>query len=133
MSHHAALKKRKRPDPLGAVDNLIRHHEVARLDLFLQGPDGAERDDAAHPEGAEGGDVRAVGHFVRRERVVRAVAREEGYRDGFVFEDGDGRRGGAPGGGDSQGGDGGEAFEVLEAGAPDYGYVDGPWDGCQQC
>jgi hypothetical protein len=129
MSHDAALEKRKRSHPLGAVDDLIRHHKVAWLDLLLQGADGAEGDDAAHAEGAEGGDVGAVRHFMRRERVVRAVAGEEGDGDRIVREDGDGRGGGSPGGGWSEGGDGGEAFEVLKAGAADDGYVDGSWGG----
>jgi hypothetical protein len=129
MSHDAALEKRKRSHPLGAVDDLIWYHKVARLDLLLQGADGAEGDDAAHAERAEGGDVGAVRHFVRRERVVRAVAGEEGDGDRIVGEDGDGRGGSAPGGGGREGGDRGEAFEVLEAGAADDGYVDGSLGG----
>jgi hypothetical protein len=89
MSHDSALKKRKRPHALRPVDNLVRHHEVARLDLFLQGADGAEGDDAAYAEGAEGGDVGTVWHFVRCKRVVNSMAGEEGDGDGVVFEDGD--------------------------------------------
>jgi len=124
MSHHSTLEKCKRPHAFRAVDNLIRHHEVPRLDLFLQGANGAEGYDAAHPEGAERGDVGAVGHFMRGERVVDAVAGEEGDRHRVVMEDGDGGGGLAPGSGHREGGNGGEAFELLQAGAADDSYVD---------
>ena len=127
VSHDPALKKCKRPHALRPVDNLVRHHKVARLDLFLQGAHGAEGDDAAHAEGPEGSDVRPAGYFVRGERVVDAVPGEEGDGDGVVCEDGDGGGGGAPGGSDCEGGDGREAFKVLEAGAADDGYVDRSW------
>lgn len=125
MADDAALEKSKGPHALGPVDDLVRHDEVAWADLFLQRADGAEGDDAAHAQRAQRRDVGAAGHFVRRERVVRAVAREEGDGDRVVGQDGDGGRGRAPGGGDGEGGDGGEAFEALEAGAADDGYVDG--------
>ncbi len=131
MHHEPVLKERMRPDPLCSVDDLIRHHEVARLDFFGETAGGAERDDTSHAEFAQGGDVGARGDFRRVEFVVRAVAGNERDGDLFarrgrrVFEDGDraGRR--SPGRVDRQNGRLVEVREVVEAGAADHGDVDG--------
>ena len=97
MRHHAALKERKRPNPLRPVDNLVRHHEIPWFHFLRQRADSAEGDDGADAEGAEGGDVGAGGDFVGCEGVVEAVAGEEGdgvgvgrVGGGGVGEDGDG-------------------------------------------
>lgn len=58
---------------------------------------------------------------------MRAVAREEGDRGRSVAEDRDGGGGHSPRRGDVEGGDWGVAFELLEAGAADYGDVDFAW------
>lgn len=91
-----ALEESKRPNTLGPVNDLVRHHEVARLDLLGQTSRGAEGDDAPDTEFAEGRDVGARGDFGRIVLVVHAVPRQKGDR-GFmsggwrwVFEDGDG-------------------------------------------
>ena len=47
-----------------------------------------------------------------------------------MVEDGDGRRGSAPGSGDVERGDGSEARKGLEAGATDHRDGDGAWMCC---
>ena len=42
----AAAEERRWPRPRGAVDELVRHDDVQRRDLFLQAADGADGDDA---------------------------------------------------------------------------------------
>lgn len=127
MSDDSTLEERERPHALGAINDLVRDDEISRLDLLLQTADGGEGNDAAHAEGAQSGDVGAVGHLVRCEAVVGAVAREEGDGGRFVAEDRDGGGGHSPWRGDVEGGDGGVAFELLEAGAADHGDVDFTW------
>lgn len=133
VADHAALEEGEGADPLGAVDDLIGHHEVARADLLLQAADGAEGDDGAHADTAEGGNVGAVGHLVRRELVVQAMARQEGDGDGLaggrgrVVEDGDGRGGLAPRRADVEGRGESEVGQRLQAGAADDSNVDGVW------
>lgn len=48
VGDHSSLKECPRPEPLGAINDLVRDHEVARLDLFLQAPDGGEGDDGTN-------------------------------------------------------------------------------------
>lgn len=97
MAHHAALEESERPDALGAVDDLIRHHEIPGLDRLLQAAYGRESDDGADADRAERGDVCAGGDLVRCEFVVQAMAGEERDGDGLsrrrrgVVEDGDWR------------------------------------------
>jgi hypothetical protein len=124
MSHNPTLKERKRPNTLRAINNLIRHDEISRLDLFSERSDCAEGDDAPYANGAESGNVGAVGDFVGCERVVGSVTGEEGDRDGVVLEDGDRRGGRAPRGVYVERGDRRVAFEFLEAGAAYDGNVD---------
>ena len=69
-----------------------------------------------------------------RDLVVQAVTREEGDGDGGaaaggVVQDSDGRGGTAPGGCWVERGDGGEAWEGLQAGAANYGDGDGTCGG----
>jgi hypothetical protein len=123
VSDNPALEERERADALGAIDNLVGNDKVAGLDLLLQRADGGEGNDTADTEGAEGCDVGAVGDFVGSERVVGAVAGEEGDGGVLVGEDRDGRGRGAPGSGDVQGGDRGVTFELLETGSADDGDV----------
>jgi hypothetical protein len=134
VADHAALEEGEGADALGAVDDLVRDDEVARLDGFLQRADGAEGDDGAHAQAAEGSDVGAGGDLVGRDLVVQAVARQEGNGDGLaaaggVVQDGDGRGGSAPGSGRVERGDGGETWEGLQAGATDHGDGDGTCGG----
>lgn len=127
VADDATLEEGEGADALGAVDDLVRDDEVHGLDLLLQGADGGEGDDAADADGAQGGDVGAGGHLVRRELVVQAVAGEEGDGHAGVLEDHD--RGGrlAPGRRRVQGGDGRVTLQLAEAGAADDGDVDGAW------
>ncbi len=126
VADDTVLEEGERPDPLGAIDHRVRHHEVARLDFFAERADGREGDDGPHADGAERRDVGACGHFVRGVLVVDAVAGEEGDGDGLagagggVLEDGDWRGGSAPRGAWVEGGDFVEVGEVGEAGAADY-------------
>lgn len=123
VSHNPALEESERTNTLGAIDDLVWDHEVAGLDLLLQRADGGEGNDAADAEGAESGDVGAVGDFMGGKGVVGAVAGEEGDGGVLVGEDRDGGGRCAPGSGDVQGGDGGVTFELLEAGSADDGDV----------
>ena len=60
--------------------------------LDLQPADGARRQHLADAEAAQRPHVRAVRHLVRREVVVRPVARQEG--DGTALDGADRDRGG---------------------------------------
>ena len=81
VADDAVVEEGEGPDPLRAVDDLVRDDEVARLDGFAQRADGAEGDDGPDAEGAQGGDVGPGGDFVRRVLVMQAVAGEEGNWD----------------------------------------------------
>jgi hypothetical protein len=74
VSNHASLKEGKRPYALGAVDDLIWNHEIARPDLFLQAPYSAESDDGPHTYRTKSSNVGLILDFVRRELVVQAMA-----------------------------------------------------------
>jgi hypothetical protein len=67
MAHDAAVEEGEGAHALGAIDDLVRHDEVAGPNVLLQRADGAEGDDAAHAQRAQGGEVGAVGDFVGRE------------------------------------------------------------------
>lgn len=114
MTHHPLLKEGKWPNALRAIDDLIRHHEIPRLDLLLQTANGTERNDAAHTKTSQSGDVGAHWYLVWCVLVGEAVSGEEG--DGLVgvLEDGNWGGGRAPWSVDVQGRDWGEAFEVCE-------------------
>lgn len=130
MADHTLLEEGEGPHALGAVDDLVGHHEVARADLLLQRADGGEGDDGAHAEVAQGGDVGLVLDLVRRVLVVEAVAREEGDGHGLagagrvVLQDADGRRRLAPRRVDVEPGGEREAGQRRYAGAADHGDVD---------
>jgi hypothetical protein len=125
VADYSSFEERKRPDPFGAINDLIRNHEISRLDLLSQASDGRKGDHTSHTETPQSGDVGTVRDLVRGELVVEAVAREEGDGGVVVLEDGDGGGGGTPGCLYVELGDGDEAFEGLEAGAAYDGYVDG--------
>ena len=125
MADDTALKEGERPDTLGAIDDLVGNDKVHGLDLLAKGADGGEGDDAADADVSQGGDAGAVGHLVGRELVVQAVAGEEGDVGAVVGEDADGRGRRAPGGDGVEHGDGLVALQLAQAGAADYGDVDG--------
>lgn len=124
VSHQALLEEGEGADALSAIDNLVRHNEVHRLDVLLQGPDGAEGNDGAHADVSQGGDVGAGGHLVGGELVVGAMAGQEGDGHAVVLEDADGGRGVAPGRQGVDGCDGRVALDLGEAGAAYNGDVD---------
>lgn len=130
MTYHTALEKGKRPHALGAIDDLIRHNKVPRLDLLLQTADRGKRNDGPDTQTPQGGDVGAIRHLVRRKLVVETMARDEGDGDGLsaagggVVEDADGGGGLAPRRVDVQTCDMCEARERLQSGTAN----DGDWD-----
>lgn len=125
VSHHAALEEGEGADALGAVNDLVGHHKVAGLDVFLQTSHGGEGNDGAHAEVAQGGYVGAGGDLVRCEFVVQAMAREKGDGDGVagggrrVVQDRNGRRRRAPGRGGLEGRYVSEARQRLQTSAAD--------------
>lgn len=131
MPDEASFEESPRPDALGAIDDLVRHDEIARSDLLLQAADGGEGDDGADAERAEGGDVGARGDFVRGELVVEAVAGEEGDGGwvpgcgGGVVQDRDWGGGSAPRGRGVEGCDWREVCEFFQACAAYHGDADG--------
>ena len=130
VADHAAFEEGEGADALGAVDDLVGHHEVARADVLLQRPDGGEGDDGAHTEVPQGGHVGLVLDLVRREFMVQAVARQEGDGDVVararrgVVQDGDGRRRRAPRRVDVECGREREAGERLDTRAAYHGNAD---------
>lgn len=130
MAHHASLEESERPDALGAIDNLVRHNEIPRLDLLLQTANSRKGNDRPHANGAKRSDVGTGRYLMRGEFVVQTMAREESDSDGlarrgrWVVQDGNGRRGCAPWGLDIQVCDMGEAREGLQACASNDGNVD---------
>lgn len=59
VSDHAAFEEGEGADAFCAVDDLVRHDKVARLDVLAQTADGGEGNNCAHAERAEGGNVGA--------------------------------------------------------------------------
>lgn len=132
VADDTALEEGKGADALCSVDGLVGHDKVHGLNLLLQRPDGGEGHDAPHADVAKGGNVGSVGHLVRRELMVQAVAREEGDVGALVREDLDRRRGSAPGRLRVDNGHGLEAVELPEAGAADDGDVNGLCEGWKE-
>lgn len=81
MADHALLEESEWPDALGAVNDLVRHDKVPRLDRLLQTAYSGEGNDSADTDGAESRDVGAGGNLMRCEFVVQAMAGEESDRD----------------------------------------------------
>jgi hypothetical protein len=96
VSNNSSIEKSEWADPLGAVNDLVRHDKVHGLDLLLQGPDGGEGDDAADADRAQRSDVGPHRDLVRGNLVVHAVAGEERDRMAVVLEDLDRGAGGSP-------------------------------------
>lgn len=125
VCHRAALEESERTDALGPIDHLVRHDKVSGFDVLLQTANGGKGDDGAHADGAQGRDVGPRRDFVRGNFVVKAVTAQESNGDIFaagralMMEDGDGRRGLAPGGGDVERSYLGEARQLLQTGAAD--------------
>ena len=127
------LEERKRSDTLGTINDLVRDHKVAGLDLLLQAADGGEGNDGADANGTERGNVGAGRNLMRGDLVVHAMATEKSDCDGLVVmaalvvQDGDRRGGLSPGGRDVERGDLGEARKLTETSSTDDGDTDGLW------
>src|SRR5690606_8039014 len=82
----------------GAVEELVGDHEIKGRQLFLERPDGAERQQPLHAKLLEGVDVRPERQIRRRDAVAATVA---GQKDDFATADlalNEGVRRRAPGG-----------------------------------
>src|SRR5262249_5065432 len=62
-----------------AVEELIRNHELQRRVLFLQRPDGRQRNDALHSELLKAVDIRPEIQFAGKQAVSSAMPCEERY------------------------------------------------------
>ena len=62
----------------GAVDELVRHHEVRGLVLFLQRADRRDGENALHAQLLEGVDIGAEVQLGRQNAMAAAVARQKG-------------------------------------------------------
>ena len=76
--HDDALAEERAGPRLGAVEELVGHHDVERLELLAQAADGAGRDDLLDAEQLHGPDVGAVVDLGRQDAVAARVARQEG-------------------------------------------------------
>lgn len=125
------LEERERSDTLGAINDLIRDHKVAGLDLLLQATDGGEGNDGADANGAERGNVGAGRNLMRGNLVMQAMATQESDCDGLVVmaalvvQDGDRRGRLSPGGRDVERGDLREPRKLPETSSTDDGDADG--------
>jgi hypothetical protein len=123
MTYNPSFKERKWPHTLGAINNLIRHNEIPRLNDLLQTTHSRERNHSPDTDASQCRNVCAVGYLMRRDLVVCAVTAEK--CDGhvlagdaaLVMKDCDGRGRLAPRSLDVERSDFGKAGEVLEAGS----------------
>jgi hypothetical protein len=90
VTDNTALEEGERANALGAVDDLIRDNKIHGLDLLLERAYGGEGDDGADADVTQGCNVGAVGHLVRSELVVDAMASQESDVGVVVSEDVDG-------------------------------------------
>ena len=84
VADHAVAKK-GRLAVKGAVDELIGDHDVTGDDLFLHTADGADGDDAFHPQLLHGEDVGAVVDVRRRDAVPDTVTRQKRHAGALQF------------------------------------------------
>ena len=61
----------------GIVDQLVRHHQVARQERFADAAHGRNADDAFNARTLEGPDVGSVGNAMRGVLMMHAVAAQE--------------------------------------------------------
>ena len=136
VGDHAALKVGPWPEALGAVDDLVGDDKVARLDFLPETTNSREGNNAPHTNRAQSSNVRAGRDLMRSELVVQAVAAQEGNGDSLIIvlavvvQDGDGRRGLAPGSRDGQRGDLGESWKLAQSSAANDGDRHGAWRIC---
>ena len=79
MGDHARpFEKADRSNALGAVDDLVREDEIARLDFFTEGAYGRKGDDGSDAEGFESGDVGSAWDGGGGDGVSWAVSGEKG-------------------------------------------------------
>ena len=74
---HAARAEEGRLAQIGAIDELVDHHEHARIELPVERPAGGKRDDVGDAGPLQRVDVGAIVDRRRREPVAAAVPGEE--------------------------------------------------------
>ena len=119
VRHDAAAEKRVFRTALGAVEELVNQHDVARLVFFLQRADGADADDPGDAEFFHRPDVGAMIQFAGQDAVAAAVPRQENHVAPGEFAGEQIVRGRAKGRFDLHPFLVGEAFDVVKAGAAD--------------
>lgn len=77
MALDASLKERKRSDPLGAIDDLIRDDKVPRLDVLPQTAHCRKGDDGPDAQGSECGDIRSAWYLVRCDLMMQTMSCQE--------------------------------------------------------
>ena len=77
VADDAVTEEGGRPDPLGAVEQLVGHDHLARLDVFLHDADGTHGQHVRHFELLEGVDVGSGIDLRRHDPVPPAVSRQE--------------------------------------------------------
>jgi hypothetical protein len=64
MVDDAIFEECKRPDSLGAINDLVRDDKISRLDFFLKATNGREGDNSSHTERTESCNIGANGHLM---------------------------------------------------------------------
>lgn len=131
VGNHSLLEKCPWTEPLGAINDLVRNHKIAGLDVLPQATDGREGDDGTDTDGTQGGDIGAGGNLMGCQLVMQTVTTQECDCDSLtgalalVVEDGDRRRGVTPRRRDIQRRNLGEARKLSKTSTADDGDSDG--------
>ena len=131
VADHTLLKESPRPEPLGAVNDLVGDDKVPGLDLLLQATHGGKGDDGAHSDGAQGSNIRTGRDLMRSQLMVQTVATEECDGDklaggsALVVQDGDWGRGVTPRRRDGQRRNLGKTREFSKTSTTNHGNADG--------
>lgn len=129
MQDKALVEEGEGPDALCAIDGLVRHDKVSRLDLFGERARRGKGNDGPHAQFPQRGDVGSHGDLRRVVFVVDAVARHKRNGDRLprrrrgVLEDRDRRRRLAPWRVDVYHRDLGEVLQRVESCPSDHGDV----------
>src|SRR3989338_11705741 len=79
MRDDTAGKKSGRPARIGAVDELVRHHEIHWLDPFLHAPAGRNRNDGINAKTLEFKNIRPVINLTGRNMMPATVTGQEDH------------------------------------------------------
>lgn len=124
MTNNAALEEGERTDTLGAINDLVGHDKVHRLNILPQRANSGEGNYASYANMSQGSNVGSVGDLVRRKLVVNAMPCEEGNVDAVVSENVNRRRWRTPRCDWVKSGDGLEALELRKTRTANDGDVD---------